>query len=127
MKIPPEIHHHRLHRYSWTGYLFGGALLLVGLIDLLVLEEAIYSPLAAYIPIVPGIALLLRSHRPPIGISRGIGLIAGGIIAGGLPLLMTSINDSRILWAGLIAGLLGAIMLGYGFSPKPEKEYHYQY
>lgn len=123
MKKPHEIHHHRLHRYSITGYVFGSLLLALSLVHMFVLKQEIYHPQAFYITLVPGICLLLRSHRPPIGIMRGAMLIFGGILIGALPILLTS-TDPQILWGGLGAGLLGAACIGVGFSPKPEMEHH---
>jgi len=116
MKTINEVHHYRLHKYSWTGYTLGCTLLLISLVNMFVLKKALYHPLAGYITLVPGIALILRAHRPPIGVIRGVSLICGGIIAGALPMLIT-LNDSWGLWTSLIGGIMGATLLGLGFSP----------
>lgn len=119
MKITDTFKRHKAHRYTISGFVVGGILLLISLVDILMLKGPTFHPMSAYITLVPGLALVLRSRHPPIGAVRGISICVGGAMAGAIPMLLTS-TDTQVLWSGLVCGLVGAGLLGVGFSPRPK-------
>ena len=123
MKMTETLKHHKTHKYTITGFVVGGILLLVSLVDMMVIEEPLIHPFAVYVTIIPGIALILRSLRPPMGLLRGLYTLIGGALIGAVPMLLTS-DNTRILWSGLGCGLLGAAFLGASFTVKPKKAEH---
>ena len=120
MKMIHEITHHKLHHHIISGLVVGSILLLISLVDLMVLEPPIFQGKTVYLVMVPGICILLRCMRPSIGLLRAVFLITGSVLAGAVPMLLTY-EHSQFLWTALTAGLLGAAMLGFGFSVNPEK------
>jgi hypothetical protein len=123
MRAMEALHHHKTHKYTITGLLTGGMLLLVSLANYRLLEDPRINPLSVYITLVPGIALILRSLRPPIGIIRVFTVLAGGILTGAVPILYTQ-EDVTFKWASLVALVLGAALLGGSFTPVAKTEYH---
>lgn len=123
MKMVDTFKHHKTHKYVFTGFVVGGLLVVVSMLNILVLEEPLLHPLAVYITLVPGLALILRSIRPPMGMLRCVTTLVGGALVGTVPMLLTS-DNTRILWSGVICGLVGAALLGVSFTPKPQKEEH---
>lgn len=123
MKTTGAVKHHKTHKYTLSGFAFGGVLLLISMANMFMLEEPKFHPLSVYITLIPGILFILRSLRPPMGILRGITTYLGGTLAGMLPMAMTS-DNTQIVWLSLAGALLGAALLGVGFTPKPRKEEH---
>jgi hypothetical protein len=115
MKID-AMKHHKVHKYTLSGLFFGCILLFAGIANMSVLENRGMHPLSIYIVLIPGMALILRSLRPPIGPLRTVAALAGGAMIGTVPMLLTS-NDPQILWSMVATGLIGAALLGISFTP----------
>lgn len=118
MKTHHEAMWHMPHKHTISGMLIGGFLIIAALIDMMLLNERFLDNRTVFILLVPGIALFLRAMRPPIGLLRTLLLMVGGILAGLVP-VMLSTDNPPILWTALAFGLVGAGMLGFGFSVKP--------
>jgi hypothetical protein len=115
MKTTDTLKHHREHKYTLTGLWVGGMLMVVSLVNFRVLNDPRIDPLSIYITLVPGIALILRSLRPPIGIIRVFTVLTGGALIGAVPILFAQEVD-LFKWAGTAAGLIGAGLLGASFT-----------
>jgi hypothetical protein len=123
MKMVDTFKHHKTHKYTITGFVVGGMLLLVSIVDILVIKKPWLHPLSVYMTLIPGALIVLRSLRPPIGVLRGITTYAGGTLIGVVPMLLTS-DSQQFLWAGVACGLTGAAFLGVSFTEKPKKVEH---
>ena len=107
--------HHKIHRFTLSGLAIGSLLLIAGLIDMFLLEKPFYHRLESYVVLAPAVVVILRSLNPPIGFIRSVMLLAGGVMIGAAPLLITS-GSSDVTNQGLIILLAGAGVTGIGFS-----------
>lgn len=107
--------HGRPHKFTYSGLLFGSVLLLFSLVYYLDLSNTGFDPLSVYIFVVPGIALILRSIKPPMGFLRLSAVLVGGALVGTLPLFFIRTTDP-IPWIGIGVGLTGVILLGASFT-----------
>jgi hypothetical protein len=123
MKMFEPLIHHKVHKYTISGILAGGALLLLSLASQRLMTEPQFHPLEVYIILVPGAALLLRSLRPPIGVLRGTFALIGGMLVGTTPILFTA-ESAQLNWLSIAVALLGAALLGASFSEKVDQEVH---
>lgn len=120
MKMVETLKHHKTHKYTISGFVVGGILLLASVVDITMLKEPQYHPLSVYMTLVPGLALILRSLRPPMGILRSVTTVIGGAMLGATPMLLTS-DNTQVLWLSLVNGLIGAGLLGFSFTSKTKK------
>ncbi|WP_136078468.1 hypothetical protein [Pontiella desulfatans] len=81
------------------------------------LEEPMYHPLAGYVLIIPGIALVLRALRPPIGFMRVVSTLLGGASIGACPLFLVK-NSASPPWISILLVFLGAALLGASFTAR---------
>ena len=109
----------KVRKYSLAGFIFGGLLIFSAIGNLLTsLRNPKLPLLGIFIPLVPAVAILVRSFRPPIGFGRGLAIVLGGMLAGQMPMSLRY-AASQTLWPNLIIGAVGILLLWIGFR-KPE-------
>ena len=123
MKTIDTLEHHSMHKHTLSGIAFGLILLSVGIASMFKTEELGFHFSSVYILLVPGIFIILRSLRPPIGFVRTVTTYIGGTLIGAVPLLITS-NNNQLLWLGLSFGIIASALLGVSFTEKPMKDVH---
>ena len=105
----------KARKYSIAGFIFGGLLIFSALGNLLAsMRNPELSLLGIFIPLVPAVAIIVRSFRPPIGFGRGLAIVLGGMLAGQAPMSL-KYAASQKLWPNLIIGLVGILLLWVGF------------
>lgn len=108
--------HHRKHRkVTITAMLLGIVLAVAGLASKLYLDEPFYHPQEVYVLAVPGLAIILRALRPPIGFLRVISTLIGGACLGASPVFWVA-DSTNPPWISLGLIFIGAAMLGASFT-----------
>jgi hypothetical protein len=109
--------HHKHHKVTITAILLGIVLLAAGLANQFYLAEPLFHPLAGYILVVPGVVLILRALRPPIGFLRVSFSLVGGACLGA-SLVFYESNSPSPPWISIGLVLIGAAILGGCFTPR---------
>jgi len=106
----------KVRKYSIGGLIVGGLLSLSTLGNLLmVLRNPKLPPLILLVTLVPAVAIIVRSFRPPIGFGRGLIILLGGAFTGQF-LFSLRYAASEKLVANLILGAIGILLLWVGFK-----------
>ena len=109
----------KARKYSIGGLIVGGLLIFSALGNLLASSRNPKLPLLGiFLPLVPAVAILVRSFRPPIGFGRGLAIVIGGMLAGQLPMsLAYAVPEKLVL--NIIVGAIGIFLVWVGFK-KPK-------
>ena len=101
------------------GLVVGGLLLFSTLGSVLqILRHPNLPYSVALVPLVPAVAIIIRSLRPPITSGRGLAVVFGGMFAGQIPLSLGGAAPEQ-LPINLFLGALGIFLLWVGFK-KPK-------
>jgi ABC-type Fe3+-siderophore transport system permease subunit len=105
------------HKFTYTAILIGLVLSAAGLANQFYLAEPLYHPLAGYVLLVPGVAIILRALHPPIGFLRIITTLLGGASLGACPLFFNS-DSPNPPWISIGLILVGMAFLGGSFTTR---------
>jgi len=109
----------KVRKYSIVGLIVGGLLILSTLGSLrIVLRNPELPRSALFINLLPTVAILVRSFRPPMGFGRGLATVIGGMFAGIIPLSLLHVTGDQLV-VNLIIGAVGIFLLWIGFK-KPK-------
>ena len=124
MKVEDSQKQKKTRKYSSIqigGFVIGGLFLLSTLGHvLMILRNPKLPYLSIFIPLLPAVAIIVRSLRPPITAGRGLAVIFGGLCAGQVPLSLVLARPENIS-VNLVLGALGIFLLWVGFK-KPKKK-----
>lgn len=111
------------HKVTFSAILLGLVLAGAGAANQFYLAEPLYHPLAGYVLMVPGICLILRALRPPIGFMRVITTILGGASLGACPIFYEAGTDNLPL-VSIALVFAGTALLGASFTVCLKKHKH---